>query len=476
MVRLVVRLVLAVGTLLLTLDVGHWLELPIQCSYNVGCYYKVFEKVVVKSLGENAFVPTSECLMQLWRHAVKDTQARETYFLAVCSLNWTCWQDVCPSLSHASWHTWPSVVSCLTYGKEEDHCGAAYVPLTVADVQSTCWMPSGLDPPTTEEFKIKLKSGSGAKGFRSNLHQRHCGLDPSKREHVEAFLAKEVQQIDEDKDGHITAQECKAYVGQYVAEEDRAVLLGGSRGLPRELCNAFTRFGSFEPEQAADTCNFGFDAPSPPSHQHGAWTLVDMLSASQEKRTDLLQNLLQILESDSDVEGNMQVSYRNRIVFILVLQQGSVGREDEAAMRTITQRFFTFGVILVGGTNLDAAAKTALEREINQVSERSHIYWFASDDDDGLWDYMKSLPHVDAGDTLQWQRKETGQMKEDIKQLQREMGQMKDDPKQLQREMGQMKEDLRQLQKEMGQMKEDLEQLQAVVRRLRIEIVGLKTV
>ena len=152
---LTVRLVLAVVPLFYILE-GQWLELPIQCSWNVVCYYNVFQKVVVKSLGESALFPTSKCLMKHWQHAVKDTQARETNIISVCSLNFACWNDVCPNLTQVSWKTLPSFRSCLLYGPQNDHCGTESVPITVADVDSTCRMPSGSSP-TTVEFKERLK-------------------------------------------------------------------------------------------------------------------------------------------------------------------------------------------------------------------------------------------------------------------------------------------------------------------------------
>ena len=80
---LTVRLVLAVVPLFYILE-GQWLELPIQCSWNVVCYYNVFQKVVVKSLGESALFPTSKCLMKHWQHAVKDTPSeRDQYHFSL---------------------------------------------------------------------------------------------------------------------------------------------------------------------------------------------------------------------------------------------------------------------------------------------------------------------------------------------------------------------------------------------------------
>lgn len=452
---LTVRLVLAVVPLFYTLDAGQWLELPIQCSWNVVCYYNVFQKVVVKSLGESAFFPTSKCLMKHWRHAVKDTQARETNIISVCSLNFACWNDVCPNLTQVSWKTLPSFRSCLLYGPQNDHCGTESVPITVADVDSTCWMPSGSSP-TTVEFKESLKRSRSTKRFLSTLYQSHCSLDPEKREHIEAFLAKEVQIMDEDKDGYVTREECESYVRNHVVHENKALLLSNPGEATPELCNAFARFGSFETERVNGTCGYDFEVQAP-SDQHGRW-LLDMPLASAENRTEAIHTYLQ---PDRDSEGNY-MSYQKRIVFLISLQGGLLTEDAQTAIKTLLELTHTFGVILEGGSMLEYDAKETTERVISQLSEHIHIYWFAFGDDDGLWDYMKSLPSVDEEEVQEWNKKEIAEIKHDVKQCQVQLQHLQNEHHQL----------YRQYLADVRTLRDDLDELH---RRQEVEREGLRS-
>ena len=461
------RLALAVAICLFALESGQLLELPIQCNYDPGCYSGVFQKVVGKCLS----LSISKCLQTQWQHAVTDTQARETNILSVCWLDESCWYKYCPDLSQATWKTVFLSRSCLLYGHQVDTCATNFVPMTVADVDSACRMRSDMGNPSRIDFKMRLKSSNGTKPLLSALYQQHC-KDSKQSEHVEAFLAKEVQQMDNDKDGYVTAEECKSYASNFVVQEHRAILLGSPGAGTPELCNAFAGFGSFEAFGAFQASSKS-DRLCPlkshgPGYQPGRWTLVDVPLVSSEW-TEAIQTELR---SDRDSEGN-QVSYQNRLVLIVDLQQGNVTEKDQAAMRTILLEITkSFGVIVVDEGGMDAAMRIPVETQIENLSQSIHIYWFESGDV-GLDNFMEALPSVDVGDVKEWVKKDIGNINRDLKRSQFQIYEIRSRLSQCQEKINKLQDKVNELE-EQNHMFQDvyskIEHLQGQVHSLQQQL------
>ncbi|CAE7273036.1 der [Symbiodinium sp. CCMP2592] len=364
----------------------------VQCQFDIACHQRMFQNVVVVCIKKYGLPPSLSCFGEQFTREVTKTGVEHENILKKCGLeSLSCYKERCDVSSRCwLWGPEPGWLSGHNVSQNPTHHERIRLerrPLASNMREDFLKISGNLHRPSVADFPGMLQQNEDAKVILGLLYRSE-----EQEVHKNAFVAKQVQSLDKNGDGHVTVDEYQKFIDDLAkkhpklfASRQPVVFMGNPGRGKSTLLNALAGEALFTAGPSRDgkgvTASFTSKDVCQRVGDYGFWTLVDTPGLADESlRNEASQQIRRALRSSKNEDGDL---VPHVIVFVITLNEGRIIEEDKATIKLIlraAREITSFGIVVNKESAEDQANLTYIQAQIllglGSDTRHGYVHWF----------------------------------------------------------------------------------------------------